>query len=35
MPLASYNPGNPAGMDPWSIESTLAPLAASGNPAAA
>lgn len=34
MPLASYNPGNPAGMDPWSIESTLAPLAVSGNPAA-
>ena len=34
MPLASYNPGNPAGMDPWSIESTLAPVAASGNPAA-
>lgn len=31
MPLASYNPGSPAGMDQWSIENTLAPLAVGGS----
>lgn len=31
MPLASYNPGSPSGMDQWSIENTLAPLAVGGS----
>jgi len=31
MPLASYNPGNPAATDAWNIESTLAPLAVGGS----
>jgi len=34
MPLANYGQTSPAGLDPWPIESTLAPLAVQGNPSA-
>jgi hypothetical protein len=33
MPLAQYGQTSPAGLDPWNIESTLAPLAAAGSSA--
>lgn len=35
MPVAPYGTTNPRGMEPWQIESTLAPLAAGGNQAEA
>lgn len=35
MPAATYGTENPAGTDPWAIESTLAPLATGGSAATA